>query len=400
MIPATPKIAALDYTRDLSPARQALLARFPFVIFDFVLAQLGPSGIGATLTFLQALRNAGAKVAQYVVLNEWPDPLTATSEQYSYWQQLCAQSWWVQQAGGGKTASTTQAGSNLINVTRETMPDSQGRHVPQAKAAWDFATYLQQLFGHIDMLFVDNSMFQPRAAADWNCDGVNETPQQAAAAFRTGLADYYTALQALVPGVGIIGNSDCDTSTAGGYGCSLSKPELVGMAQGGFLEAVVGKSYSLEGFAGVGAVLKYIRSAINSTRGQLALVGAYADLTSPAGIQTARYGLCISMLEDGYYVLNAATGGAPQWLDEYDQRIGDPADTPQSAPAAGFNGLFARRYTNGLVLVNPTTAAITVDLSAQNLRRFSGSQDPVTNNGQRATQVSVPAKDGLLLLAC
>jgi hypothetical protein len=398
-LPSTPKVAALDYSRDLSPARQAFLSQFPVAVLSLLQAQLNPTALPATLTFLQALRNAGTKIAQYVVLKEWPDPLTSTSEQYGYWQTLNAQNWWVlQQPGGAKTPSTTQAGANLINVTRETMPDGQGRHVPAAKAAWDYQTYLSSLAGHIDHLFVDNSMFQPRASADWNCDGVQETPQQGAAAFRTALADYYSALQALLPGVGIIGNSDCDTTTAGGYGCSLSKPELLLTANGGFLEAVVGKSYSLEGFAGVSAVLKYIRSAINSTKGQLALVGAYADLTSAAGIQTARYGLCISLQEDGYYTLNAATGGAPEWLDEFGQHIGDPVDGPQSGAAAGFGGLFARHYSSGLALVNPTTAAITVDLTGQGYRRFSGVQDPVTNNGQAVTTVAVPAKDGLLLL--
>jgi hypothetical protein len=391
-LPARPRVAALDYSRDLSPARQALLSRFPFVVLSFLQAQLSAAALPATLAFLQALRNAGTQVAQYTILNEFKDPQTTSDETYSWWQQMNANAWWALNAGA-KVQWTTAFGNFEANPTRETQPDAQGRHVPQARADWDWSNRLQYLAPLVGYVFCDNTMFQPRVTADYNCDGTSEAPAQAAQAFRTGYAEFFAALQAR--GFKVMGNSDCDTSAAGGYGCSLSKPELKGVAQGAFLEGVAGKSYSLEGFAGVAAVLKYIRSAINATQpGSPVLVNVYADL--PASVQLARYGLCISMLEDGLYCLNAASNQAPLWLDEYDQPIGDPTDGPQSAPT--LSGCFVRRYSNGMVLVNPTSAAITVDLTGQGLRRFSGSQDPVVNNGQAVSQVTLQPKDGVLLL--
>lgn len=62
---------------------------------------------------------------------------------------------------------------------------------------------------------------------------------------------------------------------------------------------------------------------------------------------------------------------------------------------AGFPA--TREFDNGLVICNPGNAPITVPLS-ETYYRIAGTQDPVVNNGNSCTQVTVPAKDGRILL--
>ncbi len=60
--------------------------------------------------------------------------------------------------------------------------------------------------------------------------------------------------------------------------------------------------------------------------------------------------------------------------------------------------LLQRRFANGLALCNPTASAITASLEGT-YYHLSGTQDPLVNNGQPCTSVTVPAYDGLILLS-
>ena len=62
---------------------------------------------------------------------------------------------------------------------------------------------------------------------------------------------------------------------------------------------------------------------------------------------------------------------------------------------AGFPAM--REFENGLVICNPSNAQITVPLS-ETYYRIAGAQDPVVNSGNSCTQITVPAKDGRILL--
>lgn len=56
-----------------------------------------------------------------------------------------------------------------------------------------------------------------------------------------------------------------------------------------------------------------------------------------------------------------------------------------------------REFENGLVICNPGTSPITVNLP-ETYYRIAGAQDPVVNSGNSCTQITVPAKDGRILL--
>jgi len=63
----------------------------------------------------------------------------------------------------------------------------------------------------------------------------------------------------------------------------------------------------------------------------------------------------------------------------------------------GVSGVYRRDFVNGAVLVNPSSAALTVPLGTT-FRRILGTVDPATNDGSSVTEVTVPASDALFLI--
>ena len=64
---------------------------------------------------------------------------------------------------------------------------------------------------------------------------------------------------------------------------------------------------------------------------------------------------------------------------------------------AGATSVYRRDFQNGIVLVNPSQTSLTLPLERE-FRRIAGSVAPSVNDGQRVTQVSVPAQDALFLI--
>jgi len=154
--------------------------------------------------------------------------------------------------------------------------------------------------------------------------------------------------------------------------------------------------------------------------------------------QELRYGLCSALMLGCYFAYdghqNCDVGGAPApcghhatwWYDEYSINasgwptgdasskgyLGDPlgpayaagnpsilletaleTGTPQADTVA-----WRRDFEHGVALVNPSDSPELVILGGT-YYRFHGIQDPVTNDGAAVTQMTVPARDGLILLS-
>ncbi|HEV8542428.1 MAG TPA: hypothetical protein VGR78_08550, partial [Verrucomicrobiae bacterium] len=81
--------------------------------------------------------------------------------------------------------------------------------------------------------------------------------------------------------------------------------------------------------------------------------------------------------------------------------LGAPIDPPQTV--AYQNGVFVRRFQNGMAIVNPRTNPDLSLRSAQTItppagyRRFVGNQDRTTNNGAAVTTITIAAGDGIIL---
>ena len=63
----------------------------------------------------------------------------------------------------------------------------------------------------------------------------------------------------------------------------------------------------------------------------------------------------------------------------------------------GVSSVWRRDFQNGIVLVNPATVDLTVDLG-RTFRRIAGAVDRVVNDGLPGAQVTVGAQDALFLL--
>lgn len=110
--------------------------------------------------------------------------------------------------------------------------------------------------------------------------------------------------------------------------------------------------------------------------------------------QRMRYTTGIGLLKDDIYVMfNYGKGGSPHWavpwwFDEWSINLGQPVGEMYRLS----NGVLARRFENGLVLVNATARTKTVtkqDLGGGTYYRFLGGQRPDFNTGKPFNKVTL-----------
>jgi hypothetical protein len=82
------------------------------------------------------------------------------------------------------------------------------------------------------------------------------------------------------------------------------------------------------------------------------------------------------------FILGGTAGSI--WLDNVKLQVGD-------------RNIYRRDFEHGVALVNPTAAPATINLGGT-FRKIKGTQDPQVNDGSLVTSVTLPAKDGLILL--
>ncbi len=118
--------------------------------------------------------------------------------------------------------------------------------------------------------------------------------------------------------------------------------------------------------------------------------------------QKMRFGLASTLMGDGFFQFDYGDNDHGQtWMyDEYDAYLGKPVGeahnlTGQTNPVR--DGVWRRDFQHGTVIVNSTNEAKTADLDAD-FERLHGAQDPAVNNGEISSVVTIPAKDGLILL--
>jgi hypothetical protein len=107
--------------------------------------------------------------------------------------------------------------------------------------------------------------------------------------------------------------------------------------------------------------------------------------STPTDRAAARYGYATTLLAgEGHAQFAFHTDYTNEhWFEEYDYAIGSPA-APEAKEASGVH---RRKFTNGLVLVNPTAGAVKVDFGG----RYTGSG--LTN----ASGTTLQARSGLVL---
>ncbi|HLD21681.1 MAG TPA: putative glycoside hydrolase, partial [Patescibacteria group bacterium] len=117
-----------------------------------------------------------------------------------------------------------------------------------------------------------------------------------------------------------------------------------------------------------------------------------------------RFGLTSTLLNDGYYSFDDGDlSHHERWYyDEYDVLLGKPLTgaynvLQQNDPLTLRDGVWRRDYEHASVFVNSTSQSHTIDLKT-GFEKIHGSQDPKVNSGDIVGQITIPPKDGIILL--
>ena len=390
MTHAKPRTAVTYFSDDTSVQTRQLLARYQLVVLGMTAWKTqGDNPAQAHVTGIKAL-NPSIKIAPYLKLTDFWDPTYTYDPAYTFWQSVNANDWWLRNASGSRIAA--QTGYYHINSTAWTRQAANGDRYPQARARWETANLLSKMKG-IDYAYIDGVVPNPLIDADYRDIGTTQskTDPTIIAAYRKGFVDYLNTIRALNPGIKLLPSS-----------LDLGVPEYKGQYEGQYRECLMGKSWSHENRLGWTAMMQDYRAALANTKAPKTVVlGACTENgTDPATYPAHyRYGLASTLLEDGYYswadLAHQRYRGLP-WFDESGAPLGTAAEAPPTAPTA--SGIWLRRYTNGVVLVNPSkTTAASIDVGP-GYKHIQGTIDPVVNNGQPARIVTLQPRSGLVLI--
>lgn len=393
----------------------ALHLKYPISVLNMTATQAAPAGAG--YAFVQSLMAADAAhiVGQYIIATQQYDSVSGGSTFNGIWSKLDAGgtsggSWWAKNVATGLKTRTGQVQSfpayevNLCPAY--TTANSDGDKAAQVIAKGYLSIHLNNLYAAgARLVFCDNWWMCPGSfttvntldtagndlgslkVGDYNLDGSNDTRTNTDWAsrdnvpnpeFRKGEAAFANTLKANLSGLKIAANADGDFLTDATFGNSgLGTTEYMTGSDSGGKVVDYGYIEGLTAFAG-STSNRNMASCIDAYRGNFAnvinryytqhdgcavgaIVGAYVKSlteTQSRTLQKCRYALGVAMLGDGYCAVSDRGLGAsnmkPYWFDELDQLIGDASETRPTAAATGYDGMWKRAYSNGLIVVNPS----------------------------------------------
>jgi hypothetical protein len=298
--------------------------------------------------------------------------------------------WFARDKNGENLSSWP--GTWLTNLTDFVQRDANGDTYPEWAARRDFNLFFRDT-PELDIWFYDNWFYRPRRNADWDGDGVDDDRDDPAVRkyIREGYMRGLNRARQLAPDMIFLGNVDGHPVENVGM---LTEPEFRGQLTGLF-EAAMGRDHSAETWGGWETMMNQYRTLIQNAQYNVALLNTQGD---PQDYATMRYGLASCLMDNGYYMFSSLTKDyeAQIWFDEFDIDLGKAIDPPQSD--AWQNGVYMRRFENGMALVNPKGNGTKTVQVGPGYKRFSGSQDPATNNGKVVESVTLRERDGLILV--
>ncbi len=391
--PPFPRIATVNYSAPQNyddPNFQTQLARY-----NIAMLSVWPGwNDGRSMTMQQSVQSIKSKNPQelvflYISNNELNTNAAASA---SIIAKVNSMNWWLYPSGtSGTPVPSAFSGLTEVNNTMFTQPDSNGDRWIDWYAKFAVQNYYVPN-PSIDGFFTDNVFNHPRVNGDWNLDGStdSDTDPTVGQWYRNGYNHHFAVLNQLMPGKYQIGN----VSDWGASGASLQG--LSGVLQGGLMEAMIGYSYSSESWGGWQEMMREYRVVMAATIAPNLVV--FGTVGSPTDYQTIRYGLASCLMDNGYYEFSQDSNqySGTFWFDEFNANLGNATSNPPTS--AWQNGVYRRDFDNGIALVNPKgNGTQTVKLETS-FRRLSGTQDPITNNGQTVQTVTLSDRAGIILM--
>jgi Hypothetical glycosyl hydrolase family 15 len=373
------------YQADIAKQSVAILADYP---------TLAPGGMSmqTVATRIKAI-NPNTLVFVYTNANQLRPDQAPGTPWGPYRSAVESNKWWLysdKRLSALVSSGWGDANIWAINTTLFTPKDKNGNTWMDWMTQFYVTTYAKPAPA-LDGFFMDNVFWRPYINGDWNRDGTvdSQTDPKVQAWFRQGYARYFSLLKTLMPGKYQLGN-------IGDWGAPDSTlTEYQGLANGGVLEGYIGKSWSVETWGGWAATLAQYRKVMSAVAAPKLII--FNQWGSKTDYQGMRYGLGTCLLDDGYYSFtdNTQMYYGVVWFDELDQKLG----AGQTKPTAAWQkGVWRRDFDNGIVLVNPKgNGPQTVTLETSYIK-IKGTQDPVINNGQTVTTVTLKDRDGIILL--
>ena len=352
----------------------------------------GTGGIEPAIKSIKAI-NPNILVFEYIKDME-VDGTKGTNPVYSaLFDKLGAMNWYLYPTGGsGTPVPSTWAGSTTINNTIFTPRDSNGDNWLSWFAKWVAATYSTPS-PSFDGFYCDGVFLKPRVNGDWQRNGVDvsDNSSQAAQWQQQGYVSFIGNLRSAKPGQFELGNiSDFVQPNA-------VLTQYQGMLDGGFMEGMIGYSWSVETWGGWQTMMNGYRNAMAALSGPQ--LGIFAQVGNPTDYQSFRYGFASALMGDAFYTFNssAAYGDFP-WFDEYNYQHKFGAAVSSQPTTAWQHGVYRRDFENGIALVNPKgNGPQTVTLEA-NYTRITGTQASSINSGQTVRTLTLQDRDGIILL--
>lgn len=332
-------------------------------------------------------KNPKILIGQYTILNETQDDLPRFAMFRDKAIKLSREGWWLRRADGQRVQWTNQYDAWDTNFTEWTKPDFNGQRYSQWLAERDYRFFFKPV-PEFDIWYFDNVMAKPRIArADWRLDGKDDTNDSAEVqvAHRKGHLVHWQHSRQLAPAILQMGNTDND----------LSATEFKGKLNGAFLEGLMGKPWSIESRGGWDAMMRLYRTTLsNTTAPHLVGFNVHGKVDDYPFFRLA-FTSCL--LADGFFSFtDAQIGyGSVPWFDEYNIKLGSATQPPPVSPWK--NGVWRRNFERGVVLVNPSSQTLQAELEA-GFVRFRGTQDPIVNTGKAVNRISIPPRDGLVLI--
>jgi hypothetical protein len=299
--------------------------------------------------------------------------------------------WWARNKNGENTSSFRNNWNT--NVTEHVQRDANGDTWPEWAARRDYEVFFRDI-PELDVWYIDNWFYKPRVRADWDGDGDDDDADSETVRrdYRKGLLNGLKRARQLAPDRIFIGNVDGSPQSGNGM---LTEPEYKSQISG-LYEGAMGLSWSQETWGSWESMMQQYQSTLANSRDRLLIMTVHGDANDYA---LMRYGLTSCLMDDGYYYYTAENirYRSALWFDEYDADLGRAIDPPQFK--AWQNGVYRRRFENGVVLVNPKGNGTRTVKPGPGYNRIDGTQDRTVNNGQAADSVTLAERDGIVLIS-